>query len=95
MKYSIKYSKKFKIQLKKVKKQGKNLDKLFKVVEMLANEEILDIKYKDHTLLDNKYYRGCRECHIEPDWLLIYKYNNNELILYLVEIGSHSILFDK
>ena len=61
MKYSIKYSKKFKIQLKKVKKQGKNLDKLFKVVEMLANEEILDIKYKDHTLLDNKYYRGCRE----------------------------------
>ena len=95
MKYNIKYSKKFKSQLKRVQKQGKNLDKLFKVIEMLAKKEKLDVIYKDHALLDNKYYQGCRECHIEPDWLLIYKYNNDELILYLVGTGSHSLLFDK
>lgn len=64
------------------------------VVEILSKGEVLDIKYKDHILIDNKYYRNCRECHIEPDWLLVYKYNNDELILYLVETGSHSDLFN-
>ena len=76
-------------------KLGKNIDKLLIVVELLASGEELDIRYKDHALIDNKYYRNCRECHIEPDWLLIYKYNNDELILYLVETGSHSDLFNK
>ena len=94
IKYKIKYSKNFKKQLKKVIKQGKNIDKLLNVVEILSKGEILDIKYKDHILIDNKYYRNCRECHIEPDWLLVYKYNNDELILYLVETGSHSDLFN-
>ena len=93
IKYKIKYSKNFKKQLKKVIKQGKNIDKLLNVVEILSKGEALDIKYKDHILIDNKYYRNCRECHIEPDWLLVYKYNNDELILYLVETGSHSDLF--
>lgn len=95
IKYNIKYSKNFKKQLKKVIKQGKNIDKLLKVVELLSNGETLDVKYKDHPLIDNKYYRDCRECHIEPDWLLVYKYNNDELILYLVGTGSHSDLFSK
>lgn len=54
----------------------------------------LDLKYKDHLLNDNKYYKNCRECHIEPDWILVYKYNENELILFLVETGSHSDLFN-
>ena len=94
IKYKIKYSKNFKKQLKKVIKQGKNIDKLLNVVEILSKGEILDIKYKDHILFDNKYYRNCRECHIEPDWLLVYNYNNDELILYLVETGSHSDLFN-
>lgn len=94
IKYKIKYSKNFKKQLKKVIKQGKNIDKLLNVVEILSKGEVLDIKYKDHILIDNKYYRNCRECHIEPDWLLVYKYNNDELILYLVETGSHSDLFN-
>ncbi len=93
--YNIKYSKNFKKQLKKISRQGKNVDKLFNIVELLSKGITLDAKYKDHALLDNKYYRNCRECHIEPDWLLIYKYNNDELILYLVEIGSHSDLFNK
>ena len=94
-KYKIKYSKIFKKQLKKVLKQGKDIDKLLFVVDKLSNNQALEPKYKDHLLLDNKYYKNCRECHIEPDWLLIYKYNNNELILYLIESGSHSDLFKK
>ena len=93
--YNIKYSKCFKKQLKKVIKQGKDINKLFYVVELLSKGIELDIKYKDRSLIDNKYYKNCRECHIEPDWLLIYKYNDSEIILYLVETGSHSDLFNK
>jgi len=92
--YKIKYSKSFKKQLKKVTKQGKNVDKLLNVVDMLSKRMELEPKYKDHALIDNKYYKNCRECHIEPDWLLVYKYNNNEIILYLVGTGSHSDLFN-
>lgn len=93
-KYSVKYTSIFKKQLKKIIKQGKDVDKLFNVVDMLANDIILDVKYKDHSLLDNKYYKKCRECHIEPDWLLIYKYENDSLILFLVSTGSHSDLLN-
>lgn len=93
-KYGIVTSNRFNKQLKKIIKQGKSIDKLSVVVKKLANGENLDAKYKDHALSDNKYYRNCRECHIEPDWLLIYKYNNDELFLYLVETGSHSELFN-
>lgn len=92
-KYGIVSSNKFNKQLKKVIKQGKDIKKLSTVVKKLANGEMLEQKYKDHALIDNKYYRNCRECHIEPDWLLVYKYKDNELILYLVETGSHSDLF--
>ena len=93
-KYGIVTSSRFNKQLKKAIKQGKKIDKLSYVVKKLANGESLDSKYKDHALIDTKYYRNCRECHIEGDWLLIYKYNNNELFLYLVETGSHSNLFN-
>ena len=70
----------------------KNKTEEFK--KRLANGETLEPKYKDHALIDTKYYKNCRECHIEPDWLLVYKYNNDEIILYLVETGSHSDLFN-
>lgn len=93
--YKIKYSKNFKKQLKKVTKQGKNIDKLLNVVDMLSKKQELEPKYKDHALIDNKYYKNCRECYIEPDWLLVYKYNEDEIILYLVGTGSHSDLFNK
>lgn len=93
-KYGIVTSNKFNKQLKKIKKQGKNIEKLNIVVKKLANGEILEVKYKDHTLNDTKYYRNCRECHIEPDWLLVYKYDNDKIILYLVETGSHADLFN-
>lgn len=92
--YKIKYSKNFKKQLKKATKQGKDIDKLLIVVDKLSKRQILEEKYKDHSLVDSKYYKNCRECHIEPDWLLVYKYNKDEIILYLIAIGSHSDLFN-
>lgn len=94
-KYAIAATKKFEKQLKKVNKQGKKIEKLIIVVDKLANGEELEPKYKDHALIDNKYFKNCRECHIEPDWLLVYKYNDNELILFLVETGSHSEVLGK
>ncbi len=93
-KYEIQYLSKFSKQLKKVAKQGKDLYKLEKVINDLANGKILDEKYKDHKLINNNYYKDCRECHIESDWLLVYKYNNNELILFMIGTGSHSDLFN-
>ena len=93
-KYGVVTSNKFKKQLKKIIKQGKKIEKLNSIVKKLANGEPLEEKYKDHALYDTKYFKNCRECHIEPDWLLIYKYNNDKIILYLVETGSHSDLFN-
>lgn len=86
-------SSKFKKQYKKAAKQGKNLDKIDEVIDKLSKHEVLEPKYKDHILINDKYYKNCRECHIEPDWLLIYQYENNNLNLLLVETGSHSELF--
>ena len=74
-----------------MKKRGYNLALLDTVVTMLANGELLDLKYKDHPLVGN--FKGCRECHITPDWLLIYEVSDNELILYLTRTGTHSDLF--
>ena len=65
------------------------------MLNILSTGDELEEKYNNHNLINNKYYKDCKECHIEPDWLLIYKYNNNELILFLIEIGSHSELFKK
>ena len=92
-KYKVFYSKKFKKNLKKMLKQGKNIEKLLDVVDRLALKEEIEEKYKNHMLKDDKYYKNCGECHIEPDWLLIYQYNDNNLILLLVSTGSHSDLF--
>lgn len=91
MKYEIKFTTQFKKDIKLAKKQGKNLDKLFNVIEKISNEETLDSKCKDHALTGN--YVNLRECHIEPDWLLIYKVFDNILVLMLYRVGSHSELF--
>lgn len=91
MNYSIRYTSKFKKDLKLVEKQGKNLDNLFKVIERLSHGEKLEPKYRDHFLTGQ--YTGFRECHIEPDWLLIYEINDTEIILLLSRTGSHSDLF--
>ena len=91
MKLQVKFSNRFKNDLKLAKKQNKSLEKLFIVIEKLANLEKLDDKYKDHSLLGE--YKGLRECHLEPDWLLIYYIENNILTLVLARLGSHSDLF--
>ena len=62
------------------------------MVDLLAKGKSLPEKNKDHTLIGN--YVGCRECHITPDWLLIYEISNDELILYLTRTGTHSDLFN-
>ena len=93
MKYSIVITSSYKNSYKKIIKRGKNLEKLKNVIKILANGKELDEKYKDHQLSSSKKYINCRECHIEPNWLLVYKINKNELILLLIETGSHSDLF--
>lgn len=91
MKYEVKFTNQFKKDFKLAKRQGKNTEKLLEVVEKLANGEVLNPKYRDHQLMGN--YRGCRECHIEPDWLLIYEIFEDVLVLMLNRVGSHSDLF--
>lgn len=91
MKYEIKFTNQFKKDIKLAKKQNKKLEKLFNVINLLSNGEQLDLKYKDHELDGN--FKGTRECHIEPDWLLIYEIQNDVLVLVLIRVGSHSDLF--
>jgi len=94
-KCEIDYTSNFKKQLKKILKQGKDANILLDVVTKLANKEELDEKYKNHRLIDDKTYRDCSECHLKPDWLLVYKYINNNLILVLVATGTHSEILNK
>lgn len=93
--YEVKTTTRFNKELKKIYKQNKNIEKLIEVVEILANNQELDPKYKNHKLINDKNFKNCNECHIQPDWLLIYKVQNNELILLLFATGSHSELFNK
>ena len=81
MKYDIQFTNQFKKDLKLAKKQNKNLDKLFEVIDILANGGTLDAKHRDHDLTGN--YKGTRECHIEPNWLLIYEIRGYVLVLML------------
>ena len=85
----IEYSKSFKKAFKKLKWKWKKLTK--DIIWQLANNEELASKYKDHALIGS--YKGFRECHVKPDLLLIYKKQNEILLLTCVEIGSHSELF--
>lgn len=76
---------------KLLKKRGYNINLLKEVVELLANEKELPAKYKNHQLVGN--YIGFMECHIRPDWLLIYKIEKSKLVLTLSRTGTHSDLF--
>lgn len=76
---------------KLMQKRGKNMKKLVNVLDLLASGKTLPSKYKDHQLMGN--LSDFRECHIEPDWLLIYQIFENELILSATATGSHSDLF--
>ena len=90
MKYEIKFTNAFKKNRKLMKKRGMDLSLLDNVIIKLANGLRLDEKHRDHELSGN--YKGFRECHIKPDWLLIYLIDNGVLTLTLVTTGSHSDL---
>ena len=89
--YSIKPTSRFQKDLKKIQKRGYNIALLTDVIKKLANDEPLPEKNHDHLLSGD--YEGFRECHITPDWLLIYEIAENQLILYLTRTGTHSDLF--
>ena len=84
-------SNQFKKDLKLAKKRGLDLNRLSLVINTIAAQEPLHEKYRDHNLSGR--YQGFRECHIEPDWLLIYRVEEDELELFLFRTGSHSDLF--
>lgn len=88
---TIKYQAAFKKDYKRIVKRGYDMRLLEKVIELLANQKPLPEMNRDHQLSGD--YAGCRECHITPDWLLIYEVADEELILYLTRTGSHSDLF--
>mgnify|MGYP003292259999 CR=1 FL=1 len=89
--YKLRFTTKLQRNIKLMKKRGKDLSKLNEVFELLQKGKELPPKYKDHALTGN--YANCRECHIEPDWLLIYEIINNELIIIFITTGTHSDLF--
>lgn len=87
--FKLIYTNSFEKDIKTAIKRGKDLGKLKKVIELLATKNPLPTKYKDHRLIGN--FIGRRECHIEPDWLLIYKVNEDSIIFE--RTGTHSDLF--
>ena len=91
MKYVIEMSTKFKKYYQSAKKRDYDIRLLQEVVELLAEGKVLPEKYFDHALSGN--YAGCRECHILPDWLLVYRIEKELLILALTRTGTHSDLF--
>ena len=84
-------TKQFSKEVKKAKKRGKDLRKLKAIVSLLAKGKKLDEKHRDHALIGE--WKGSRDCHIEPDWVLIYTIEDD--ILRLERTGTHSDLFDK
>ena len=84
-------SNKFRKDLRLAARRGYDLEKLNEAVEVLAKEMPLPEKFRDHELIGD--YAGFRECHIQPDWLLVYRYYHEELILFLLRTGTHSDLF--
>ena len=91
MTYRIATTSRFRKEYKLMKKRGRDMSQLKYVVEKLSTGQVLEEKYKDHSLTGN--YAGYRECHIAPDWLLIYYIQQNMLVLTLSRTGSHSDLF--
>lgn len=92
-KYTIKYTTQFKKDYKRSLRRHLNTELLDEIISKLANGEPLPEKCKDHDLDGN--WKGHRECHIQPDWLLIYHIADNVLVLTLTRTGTHSDLFGK
>ncbi|MCL2300566.1 MAG: type II toxin-antitoxin system YafQ family toxin [Firmicutes bacterium] len=91
MKYTVKPTAKFQKDLKRIQKRGLDVDLLTAVIKILAGGDALPAKYQDHPLTGS--FIGCRECHIQPDWLLVYEIAEGDLILYLMRTGTHADLF--
>ena len=89
--YAIRPTNKFRQDLKLCQKRGYNMQAITDVIKKLAAGETLLPQNRDHEL--SGIYKGFRECHIQPDWLLVYRINNNDLILFLSRTGTHSDLF--
>lgn len=90
---TINYHTSFKKDYKRIIKRGYKAERLEKVLDYFVNEIPLPQEYRDHDLTGD--WRGYRECHIQPDWLLIYKIRNDSLVLTLTRTGTHSDLFNK
>ena len=88
----IRYINSFKKDYKLAKKRGYDMSRLAEVIMMIASGESLPERFRDHQL-KGKEFKGCRECHKEPDWLLVYRIIENELVLELLHTGTHSDLF--
>lgn len=91
MTYNIKITNSCKKDIKKAQKQGRNIDLLFEIIDRLSEGETLEPKYHDHKLSGE--YEGKRECHIEPDFLMIYQIIDADIVLLIVKVGTHSDLF--
>jgi mRNA interferase YafQ len=89
--YTVRPTTQFQRDLKRAEKRGYKIDLLTAVIKKLVAGETLDKSYNDHPLKGK--YAHCRECHITPDWLLIYEIADDTLILYLTRTGTHSDLF--
>lgn len=79
----------FKKDVKRMKKRGNSFDVFKQIIQQLAQSKPLDKRFRDHILTGN--YVGTRECHVDPDWLLIYEIHEDDLIL--IRTGTHSDLF--
>ncbi len=89
----IEYQGQFKKDYKQAVKRGCNPKLLEEVLNYLVNGEALPAKYRDHKLTNSRQYKDMRECHIQPDWLLVYQIVEDMLILRLIRTGTHSDLF--
>lgn len=90
-KYTVKPTAQFKKDFKRAMKRGRDMSLLERVITALATGEKLPEKYKDHSLSGN--WAGHRECHVLPDWLLVYRIDDDVLVLTLVRNGTHSAVF--
>lgn len=91
MKYGVRPTARFQKDLKRAQRRGYDISLLTEVIKKLADGEPLPERNRDHALTGD--YAGCRECHVTPDWLLIYEIDGGALILYLTRTGTHSDLF--
>ena len=91
-KYTVVFSSEYKRNLKKIQKRRYNLELLYEVIRKLANDIPPEAKYRDHQLTGDM--RCFRECHIAPDWLLVYEKTEDTLVLYLYKTGTHADVFE-